>query len=1234
MKSNFSEIKNVLNTYSPICACLQETKHNTVQVGFPSGYDVIKSPRKRNDGHDRGTAILIGKNTNYENIPLTTNLQAVAAKIWLDKWYTVCSIYLPPENLRREESAALKRELLELIQQLPKPFLLLGDMNAKHHLWKETIDNERGKIFEHILIEEDITLINSDNFTHYSPAYGTFSTIDLSISSSDCYLDFHHTVADCLHGSDHYPIIIEKLTTPVTKTPSFRFKTEKADWNSFQQLTENFEFESHHTINQKTDELTKHIISAATESIPISNTCGRKTPMPWWTNDCKKAHTERKRCERAQKRNNSESNRIAYKRARATCRYIFNKARRASWRAFVSSLTINTNLEKIHKRIRKIKGKFSQQPPPLLKNDQGTLTEEPSETSEIFGKSFAKVSSPENYSPQFKKFKQIAEKQRINFASDQSEQYNCAFSKEEFDHALSTTTETSPGYDKITYSMIKNAHSSLKAKILELYNEIFINEDLPLSWKVAIIIPLRKPGKDTSNPLNYRPISLTSCLCKLLEKMINSRLMWYIEKNSILSSCQSGFRKNRSTTDSLIQFQYDIENAISRGEHTIAVFFDLTKAYDMTWKYGILRKFYNSNMRGHLPIFIQNFLSDRRIRVKVNNFISEEHKVEEGIPQGSVLSCTTFALGIDDCFSELPEGVKYTLYVDDLMIYYSSRTAIVAERQIQSAIRALEKWCDETGFIFSTTKTISMHICRKRNCGKTAQLNMKKQAIPHSDKHKFLGLTVDDGLRWTSHVEQLKRDCQKKVNTLKMLSHTEWGADTKTLQMLYQTLIKSKIDYGSEVYESTSKTNVQKLGTIRNQCLRIATGAFKSSPIKSLEVLTSTLPIDLTQDMKLLNYLTRILVNRANPIHEMLPISELSPNENQEQDPSTPTKRVFIERCKRAISMCNVEISNVIGENPPENPPWICGRLTVCKDVTTLVKREVPPMTLKLIHQGHIREHSYDSYRIYTDGSKTNQGVAYAIYSTDFSISKKLNECTSIFTAELAAILAAIERSNGIAQNKITIITDSKSSIQAIQVIYTSNPIVQQIQNSIKRSNKQFQLCWVPSHIGILGNEKADKLALEATRNEIVDPHPNTRGDIKAFIRKKCREKWKEQWEGQGQTNKLREITNSIHPLPNSSCPDDRLWERKLMRLRIGHSRHTHGYLMCRGEPPICEDCNEGSPLTIKHILTECPLHNEKRQRYLNSTAPTMKQMLKESDTSFNGPIYNFIKDIDLLSKL
>ena len=125
------------------------------------------------------------------------------------------------------------------------------------------------------------------------------------------------------------------------------------------------------------------------------------------------------------------------------------------------------------------------------------------------------------------------------------------------------------------------------------------------------VIPTPKPFKDNTNTKNYRPITLSSCVCKTLERMVNARVIWYLETNKLITGYLSGFRSQRSPMDHLIRLEAFIREASIKKKCLVAVFFDLEKAYDTTWKYGIVKDLKNLGLEGRMPICIQNFLHDR-----------------------------------------------------------------------------------------------------------------------------------------------------------------------------------------------------------------------------------------------------------------------------------------------------------------------------------------------------------------------------------------------------------------------------------------------------------------------------------------------------------------------------------------------------------------------------------------------------------------------------------------------
>ena len=275
-------------------------------------------------------------------------------------------------------------------------------------------------------------------------------------------------------------------------------------------------------------------------------------------------------------------------------------------------------------------------------------------------------------------------------------------------------------------------------------------------WKIALVIPIPKPGKNHSDPKNYRPIALTSCICKSLERIVNNRLVWYLENKHIITEHQSGFRRRRSTVDNLVILEYAIRDSFINKRHLVSIFFDLEKAYDTTWKYGILRDLFKAGLRGRLPMFVSEFLSDRVFKVRVGNTFSDDYTQEMGVPQGSILSVTLFSLKINSLVMSLQRHVQCSLYVDDLCIYYSSSHIPAIERKLQHCINSLQVWCDQNGFKFSSTKTVCVHFCQQRKIHLDPELYLHNELIPVVDQTKFLGIIFDRKLSFIPHINDLK----------------------------------------------------------------------------------------------------------------------------------------------------------------------------------------------------------------------------------------------------------------------------------------------------------------------------------------------------------------------------------------------------------------------------------------------------------------------------------------------
>ena len=305
-------------------------------------------------------------------------------------------------------------------------------------------------------------------------------------------------------------------------------------------------------------------------------------------------------------------------------------------------------------------------------------------------------------------------------------------------HHLNYNFNNAIGPEEVHYQMLKHLPPKSLQALLDIFNDMWETGKFPESWELATIIPIPKPGKDHAEPNSYRPIALTSCLCKTVERMINVRLVWYLESNNLISPVQSGFRSERSTNDNLVRLETFIRDAFVAKEHVVAVFFDLEKAYDTTWRHGFMRDLHDFGVRGRLATFIENFLADRWIQVRVGSTLSEKFDQAQGVPQWSILSTTLFNIKINsivDCLDPKTDG---SLYVDDFCMCYRSKSMRTIVRHLQQCINRIENWASHNGFKFYKSKTQCVHFCQLRKVHNDPKLYLYGSLIPVVEDFKFL----------------------------------------------------------------------------------------------------------------------------------------------------------------------------------------------------------------------------------------------------------------------------------------------------------------------------------------------------------------------------------------------------------------------------------------------------------------------------------------------------------------
>ncbi|GFT29473.1 probable RNA-directed DNA polymerase from transposon X-element [Trichonephila clavipes] len=781
------------------------------------------------------------------------------------------------------------------------------------------------------------------------------------------------------------------------------------------------------------------------------------------------------------------------------------------------------------------------------------LFSSPLDVANLIGETFASVSSSDSYSPAFQATKNRLERTPINFRCRQPLLYNCDIDMFELKRALSSAHNTSPGPDGISYELLRHLNEDSLVSLLYLFNRIWREQVYPTQWQEAIVIPILKPGKDPKNPLSYRPIALTSCLCKTLERVVNARLVYQLEKNKCIPLFQSGFRKGRSTLDNIITLENKIRNAFVRRNHLVSIFFDIEKAYDRTWRYGILRTLFDFGFRGNLPTFIQNFLKLRTFRVRLAGTLSAPFTQAEGVPQGSILSVTLFICHISSILNILSPSIQASLYVDDLQISCEGSDMRMIERQLQTAVNNILKWCDTNGHSISASKSCCVHFCRKRGIHPDPEIRIRDIQIP----------VVPD-----------------------VLSNTSWGADRTSLLRVYQAIVLSRIDYGCVVYGSACNSTLKKLDPVHHMALRICSGAFRTSPVQSLYINCHQLPLDLRRRKLSIAFYFKILSVPSHPLQNVY----MSTSMKRLYDARPSNIRPFMDRMKLHIS--ELDLPNV------------------------------PPVVFQRVFAYHRSQYSRYS-AIYTDGSKRADYVGCGVVIEDIMHGYRLDTSCSIFTAEAVAIYRALQLIDSTMPRKYCIYTDSMSVLEALENYHDRcHPVVCTILDITSRMySKGFDIvfCWLPSHVGIIGNEQADSAAKSATTHL---PLAVPLSDMKRVIMHHIFKIWQESW-SQQLDNKLHSVKPVIGAWPVMPM---RRTDVKLTRLRIGHTRFTHRHLLFGERAPECPSCHVS--YTVRHILIDCPVFNHHRITFFHTSILTLSDLVGESP---HQNLFAFIKKIGFL---
>ena len=721
LKSKITQLQCLMHEYQPSIMALQETKLPPSIAYNIKKYNAYNKNRNADGG---GVSLYINNVLPSAPFQLQSNLEAVAATVWYqNKKITFCSLYLPPGIAFPTEN------FINLLDELPKPFMILGDFNSKNNCWGSPIPTvvtpdisyNRGSKLLEILEDKSLHILNTGKPTYFRAYNNYFSHIDLTIGSPEICQHFNWDTHWNPSDSDHFPIIISHALNNLysQKPVTWDFaKTSPSDWKNYSSAANIPPISDFQNSTEAFQGIVDHILEIAQHHIKMTSAnINSKYFNPWWNADCANAIKDKKKKLRTLNKRITPENLLAYQKAAAKCRWVIKNAKKNSWVKFVSTINRFTPIKTIWNKIRKIDNKTYNHSKIILKKDNQYVPN-PQDVSMVLGGHFKGISSDENYSDEFKAHKLIQESIPIFFEEANYLDCNKPFTIQEFKAVLDPQDNTQPGDDNIPYELYKQLPTTEQIKILDFINHIWLNHDFPEQWRNAHVVPLLKPTKPPHDPNSFRPISLTIALCKLVEKMVANRLMSFLIKHNIIVDYQFGFQKNKSTLDPLALLDYAIRNTIIEDEYLVVVFLDLEKAYDMVWAYGLLQDLVNIGLKGNLPIFVSNFLNNRTIQVKINDFISNKFKLDNGLPQGSILSVFLFLIVINNIFQNCDQTVN-KLFCDDGMFWCKSLDLSEAEQKIQNTLDKLSNWSNLKGLKFSAQKScyvIFTHKLKQETC--------------------------------------------------------------------------------------------------------------------------------------------------------------------------------------------------------------------------------------------------------------------------------------------------------------------------------------------------------------------------------------------------------------------------------------------------------------------------------------------------------------------------------------
>ena len=779
-----------------------ETWLNTKNRDFIAEYNLpgfTIFEKSRTDKNGGGILLYVKNHLNPVQLPKPqiTNIDTlyVLLKDNLGKKIVIGLVYRPPAQPVPRDC-----EIYEQISEICniEDTVMMGDFNLPVQKWGEPINSHTGHDLYANLQESALTQL-----VHF-PTRGN-NILDLVLTTNDDLVD-NLTVDDEFSNSDHRAITFnlgfksKKSNVSNEKIPDFRrgnFQKlreiiAETDWSHFDNIND---------VNALWKIFTETYVKAVQESIPLKKRrIEHKIKPKWWTKEIANCLREKKNAHDRLKVLNNDEERTKFTDLRRKAKRLINQSKRSMELRIANQSKVNP--KEFYEYIREKRVVISTIGP--LTNNNGAFTKDEHEMSNILNTFFASVFTTEDTSdiPVPSEI-QINNENFLNSINITENDVSKCIDK--------LKLNKSPGPDTICPRVLKEAKNEFVKPLTTIFNKSLQLGMMPDDWKLANVTPIFKKGSK-SLPSNYRPISLTSIVCKMLETLIRDKLVNHLEENNLLRDTQHGFRNKRSCLTNLLDFLYDVFNRYDDSKAVDIIYLDFQKAFDKVPHKRLLVKLKAHGIDGMVLRWIENWLCNRKQRVVINGKSSNWSSVTSGVPQGSVLGPILFLIYIND----IDEGLTCIIskFADDTKI---ANTVVSNDqaKEMQTNLDKLSSWAKTWQMSFNTDKCKVLHIGYRNE---EANYLMDGCQLKTTDRETDLGVTITSNLKPSQQCSEVVKKANKLVG---FIGRSIEYKSKATIVTLYNSLVRPIMEYCVQAWCPYYQKDIAKLERVQRRVTKM-----------------------------------------------------------------------------------------------------------------------------------------------------------------------------------------------------------------------------------------------------------------------------------------------------------------------------------------------------------------------------------------------------------------------------